>query len=188
MSKGVSRRAVLAPALAAPLVAQHEGHQPVAAAAPAGQPIFLTPQEFATLRKLCDLILPADETSPAASATGTPEYIDLLCRGNERIARIYHGGLAWLDAACRNLHGVAFAEAAEPAQVAILEKLAYREKTPAEWKAGAEFFNWARRMTLDGYYTSPAGYRDVGYVGGKGMTTYEVPVEALEQALKKWKP
>jgi gluconate 2-dehydrogenase gamma chain len=188
MSKGVSRRAVLAPALAAPLVAQHEGHKPAAAAAPAEQTIFLTPQEFATLRILCDRILPADETSPAASATGTPEYIDRLCRGNERIARIFHGGLAWLDATCRNLHGAPFGEAPESAQIGILEKLAYREKVPAGWKAGAEFFDWARRMTLDGYYTSPAGYRDVGYPGGKGMTTYEVPVQALEQALRQWKP
>lgn len=174
-------------ALAGPLAAQHQ-HHGAAAPPPANHTVFLTPHEFATLKILCDLILPADDVSPAASATGTPEYIDLLCRGNVRIARIYHGGLAWLDATCTRLHSVPFREADAQQQAAILDKLAFREKTPPGWKAGAEFFEWARKMTLDGYYTSQAGYKDVGYQGGKGMTTYQVPEEALRQALSRWKP
>ncbi len=188
MSERVSRRAVIGTAMAVPMAAQHEGHGTAAGPAAAKLPVFLAPHEFATLRILCDLILPADETSPAASATGAPEYIDLLCRGNAKIARIYHGGLAWLDAACTKLHGVPFREAAEPQRIAILEKIAYREKTPPDWKAGSRFFDWVRRMTLDGYYTSPAGYKDVGYQGGKGMTTYQVPEQALRQAMSRWKP
>lgn len=189
MSERFSRRSVIGTALAAPLAAQHEGHGATAAApAPVKHAVFLAAHEFATLRILCDLILPADEVSPAASATGTPEYIDLLCRGNVRIARIYHGGLAWLDATSIKLNGVPFRESKEEQQVAILEKLAWKEKTPPEWKAGAEFFDWVRKMTLDGYYTSPAGYKDTGYQGGKGMTVYQVPEEALRQALSRWKP
>ncbi len=188
MSDRVSRRTMMGTAMAAPLAAQHEGHATPAGPAAARLPVFLAPHEFATLRILCDLILPADESSPAASAAGAPEYIDLLCRGNGKIARIYHGGLAWLDATCMSLHGVTFREATEPRRIAILEKIADRDKAPPEWKAGAEFFDWARRMTLDGYYTSPAGYEDVGYRGGKGMTTYQVPEQALQQAMSRWKP
>lgn len=188
MSERVSRRAVIGTAMAVPMAAQHEGHGTAPAPAASKHAVFLAPHEFATLRILCDLILPADETSPAASAAGAPEYIDLLCRGNVKIARIYHGGLAWLDATCTKLHGAPFREAAEPQRIAIVEKIAYREKTPPEWKAGARFFDWVRRMTLDGYYTSPAGYKDVGYQGGKGMTTYQVPEQALRQAMSRWKP
>lgn len=185
-AKSWSRRGMIAAATAVPLAAQHESHGANASPRPAGphQP-FLAPHEFATLKLLCDLILPADDTSPAASETGTPEYIDLLCRNNERLARIYHGGLAWLDATCNKLHGTPFRQATAGQQTALLEKIAYREKTPPDWKAGAQFFDWVRRMTLDGYYTSPAGHKDVGYVGGKGMTTYQVPEEALHQALSK---
>ncbi|MBM3793706.1 MAG: gluconate 2-dehydrogenase subunit 3 family protein [Acidobacteria bacterium] len=174
---------------AAPLAArQHHGHGVAAPAPAAKHQAYLAPHEFATLRILCDLILPADDTSPAASATGASEYIDRLCRGSVRIARTYDGGLVWLDATCAKLHGVPFREAAEGQRIAILEKIAYPEKTPPEWQAGAVFFDWVRKMTLDGYYTSPAGYRDVGYQGGKGMTTYQVPEEALRQALSRWKP
>jgi hypothetical protein len=176
--------------MAAPAAAQHGNHGP-AAPAPASaapQTIFLAAHEFSTLRILCDMILPADEVSPAASATGAPEYIDSLCRGNVRIARIYHGGLAWLDAVTSKLHGVPFGEAAAGQRTAILEKLAYKDRTPPEWRAGAEFFEWVRKMTLDGYYTSQAGYKDLGYAGGKGMTVYQVPEAALRQALSRWKP
>lgn len=188
MSERISRRTAIGAALAVPVAAQHEGHGTGSAPPAAKHAVFLAPHEFATLRILCDLILPADETSPAASATGTPEYIDSLCRGNVKIARIYHGGLAWLDATCTKLNGAPFREATEEQRVAILEKIAYRDKTPPGWKAGAAFFDWLRRMTLDGYYTSPAGYRDVGYQGGKGMTAYHVPEAALRQALSRWKP
>ncbi len=187
MSEGKrwSRRGVLGSAMAAPLAGQHAGHGAAAAAPKARHTVFLTAHEFATLRVLCDLILPADEVSPAASAVGVAEYIDLMCRGNERLARIYHGGLAWLDGVCGGLHRVPFVEAAEGQQTAILEKLAYREKTPQEWKAGARFFEWLRRMAIDGFYTTPAGYKDVGYKGGHGMTEFQVPEEALRQALSK---
>jgi gluconate 2-dehydrogenase subunit 3-like protein len=187
-SRGWTRRGVIGAVIAGPLAAQHAGHAPaVAAGSVAPSERFLSEHEFATLRVLCDLILPADDVSPAASGAGTPEYIDMLCRANEKLALIYHGGLAWLDSTCISLHGVRFGEASEPQQVAILEKLAYREKTPPEWQSGSRFFDWVRRMTIDGFYTSEAGYKDVGYKGGHGMTTYEVPQEALRQALEKVK-
>lgn len=176
-----TRRSAIQTAMAAPLAAQHTNH---AASAPAVKhQQFLTDHEFATLRVLCDLILPTDEVSPAASAAGVAEYIDGLCRGSVKLARIYHGGLAWLD----SLLEVPFRQATPAQQNMILEKLAYREKTPPEWKAGALFFDWVRKMTIDGFYTSPVGYQDVGYKGGHGMTEFQVPEEALRMALGKVK-
>ncbi len=178
--------AIATPLAATPVAAQHEGHS--ATVTPHGKhEQYLTAHEFATLRVLCDLIIPADDVSPAASQAGAVEYIDLLCRNNATLARTYHGGLAWLDSTSRNLHGSAFRDSSAAQQTAILEKLAYREKTPPEWKAGAEFFDWVRRMTLDAFYTSPIGYQDVGYKGGHGMTTYQVPEAVLRQALAKVK-
>ena len=179
---------MLGTAVAAPLAAQHQGSTAGAVGKPAGKhQQFLSDHELTTLRLLCDLILPADDISPAASAAGAPEYIDLLCRNNEKLARIYHGGLAWLDATCNKLHGTPFRQAAPGQQTALLERLAYRDRTPDEWNAGARFFDWVRRMTLDAFYTSPIGYKDLGYKGGHGMTTFEVPEAALQQALDRLK-
>jgi hypothetical protein len=136
---------------------------------------------------LCERIIPADDVSPGATEAGAAEYIDLLCCGNARLARIYHGGLAWLDSVSLDEYGVGFVEAGEPRQTAIVERLAYKAKVPRGWQAGAQFFDWARRMTIDAFYTSQVGYRDLEYKGGHGMTEYQVPAEALKQALGRWK-
>jgi hypothetical protein len=40
-------------------------------------------------------------------------------------------------------------------------------------------------MTMDAFYTSPMGIKDVGYVGNGAYSKYEVPKEALEYALKR---
>ena len=45
------------------------------------------------MRRLSDLIVPADETSKGALDGGAPEYIDLLSSNNPDFAIIYTGGL-----------------------------------------------------------------------------------------------
>lgn len=183
MSKFTRRTLVQISAL--PLAAQaqapHDHHPPTQAAAPA-RTKFFTDHEFNTLKVLCDCILPDDGVSPAASAAGAPEYIELLASRNARIARIFHGGLAWLNAHTANR---AFAAAPPAEQTQLLDRICDRRRAAPADKPGAEFFDWARRMTIDAFYTHPVGYKDVDYRGGVGMTEYSVPAEALEQALKK---
>ena len=147
--------------------------------------MFFTNHEFTTLGKLCDCILPADEVSPAATAAGAPEYIELLSSNNANLAQIFRGGLAWLDSQCRARYGVGFVDSSPKDQIAFLELIADRRQAAPERKAGVEFFDWARKLTVDAFYTSPHGYRDVDYKGGKGMTQYAVPAAAIEQALSK---
>ena len=50
---------------------------------------------------------------------------------------------------------------------------------------GIRFFDWARRMAVDAYYTSPAGVKELGYLGNRGMTDFKVPQEAVDQAMKR---
>ena len=45
---------------------------------------------------------------------------------------------------------------------------------------GVNFFSWIRRLTVDAYYTSPIGIRDVGYRGNASLRAYETPAAALE--------
>lgn len=181
MSKFTRRTLVQISAVPLAAQAQHDHGAAPPAAAPtrAG---FFTDHEFATLKALCDCILPADEVSPAASAAGAPEYIDLLCSRNARLARTFRGGLAWLNA-----HTSIKAFAATPAaeQTQLLDRICDRRRSAPADQPGAEFFDWARRMTVDAFYTHPAGYKDVDYRGGKGMTEFSVPAEALSQALSK---
>ncbi|MBM3785563.1 MAG: gluconate 2-dehydrogenase subunit 3 family protein [Acidobacteria bacterium] len=172
---------------ALPLAAQEHNHGEVPASPKPARTNFFTSPEFETLQVLCDLILPADEVSPAASATGAAEYIELLSSNNSRLAKTFRGGLAWLNSQAYMLAGDSFAKLPAARQTELLDRIADHRRAAHSDAPGVEFFDWARRLTVDAYYTSPSGYRDVDYKGGKGMTTYQVPAAALEQALTKAK-
>ena len=40
-------------------------------------------------------------------------------------------------------------------------------------------------MTVDAFYTSPIGMKDLNFMGNKAYSKYEVPKESLEYALKR---
>jgi hypothetical protein len=47
------------------------------------------------------------------------------------------------------------------------------------------FFAWARRMTVDAYYTSAAGIQELGYLGNKGTSEFRAPQEEMDYALRR---
>src|SRR5689334_1337307 len=83
-------------------------------------PKALTEHEFATLRALCELIVPGASKGRAA------EFIDLLSSQNPELAAIYTGGLAWLDHALKNTVNATFLAARPADQTALLDQIAYR--------------------------------------------------------------
>ena len=50
-------------------------------------------------------------------------------------------------------------------QTALLDLIAYRRNQTPELAPGIEFFTWARRMTVDAFYTSEIGIADIDYRG-----------------------
>ena len=175
-------RTIAAAALAGPLSAQqaqhvHEEAAAEAAAAGVYSPKALTAHEFDTLKTLCELIV------PGASNGGAAEFIDLLSSQNPEMAAIYTGGLAWLDRAIERESNTTFLDAKPEERTALLDRIAYRANSTPEIAAGIRFFEWARRMTVDAYYTSAAGIQELGYLGNKGMTEFKVPQEAIDYAV-----
>jgi gluconate 2-dehydrogenase gamma chain len=149
------------------------------------KPKLLTDHEYATVQRLAELIIPADDVSPSAVEAGAPEFIDLLASGSPEMARIYTGGIGWLDHEMEKRYGSAFVTAQPAQQTAMLDLIAYRKTSDPGLAPGIEFFDWARKMVVDAFYTSPIGVKDVGYMGNKGMTTFEVPTAAIDYALKR---
>ncbi len=151
------------------------------------KPKLLNAHEYATVRKLAEIIIPADDVSGSALEAGAPEFIDLIAANNEDIGTQITGGIAWLDRAMekRTTGGKAFLDATPAEQTAFLDVIAFRKNSTPETQYGIVFFDWIRRLTVDAFYTSPIGTQDVGYLGNKGMTTFQVPVAALQYALKK---
>jgi len=172
-------------ALTGPLgleAAQHVHATARADAAAAGgvyYPKAVTQHEFDTLKKLCELIV------PGATNGGAAEFIDLLSSQNPEMLAIYTGGLAWIDFAMKREYSLKFLDSSPAQQSALLDRIAYRRNQTPELAAGIRFFDWARRMTVDAYYTSAAGIKDLGYLGNKGMRDFKVPPEAIAYALRK---
>jgi gluconate 2-dehydrogenase gamma chain len=149
------------------------------------QPKALNPHEYQTLEKLADLIIPADDNSPGAVASGACEFIDLLAGQNPKLRDIYTGGIAWLDRNMKRRYSTDFASAQSDQQKVMLDLIAYRKNSSHRLGPGIEFFDWARRMVVDAYYTSPEGIKAIGYMGNTAVAKFEVPQEAIDYALKR---
>jgi Gluconate 2-dehydrogenase subunit 3 len=210
---GVSRRDVLQRAAllllsGAPLqvaFAQHVHEQARQERESAGgvyTPKMLTAHEYKTVTRLAELIVPADGDNGSAVDAGAPEFIDLLCSQNEKMAEIYTGGLLWLDRYTNTEHGSDFAAANAAKQTAVLDALvaagraesrdsgddddddAEKYDDAKDLTPGVRFFGWVRRMTVDAYYTSPIGIKDINYIGNQALTEYTVPEEAIAYVMR----
>ena len=150
------------------------------------QPKALTAHEYATLRRLADLIIPADERSAGALEAGAADFIDFLCAASDDMKDIFTGGIAWLDDEMRRRYGGKDFLGAQPSgQIAMLDLIAYRKNHSPELGPGIQFFTWARRMVADAYYTSPIGMKELGYMGNSAMAHFSVPQDAIDYALKR---
>ncbi len=146
---------------------------------------LLNAHEYQTMQKLADLILPADEHSKGALDAGAVEFIDLLCSQNPDLAAIYTGGLSWMDREMGKRYQKDFISASADQQTALLDLIAYRKNDSLELGPGILFFDWARKMVVDAFYTSAIGVKDVGYMGNKGMSEFKVPQSAIDYAVKR---
>lgn len=143
-------------------------------------PKVFNQQEYRTLDALAELII------PGAREGGAKEFIDLLSSGNAELAAIYTGGLSWLDLEMKARFGKPFADAAPEQQTQLLDLIAYKKNDSPALGPGIVFFDWARNMVVDAYYTSRVGIESLGYKGNKGMTEFKIPAEAMDYALKRF--
>src|SRR3954465_3284559 len=149
-------------------------------------PYALTAHEYATLKRLSDLIIPADEHSPGALAANAADFIDFLCNASDEMRDIYTGGILWIDEEMKHRYnGKLFVDAAPEQQTALLDLIAWRKNQSPELNAGIQFFAFCRRMVADAYYTSPIGYKEVGFMGNGAVAQFSVPKEALDYAMKR---
>ena len=163
----------------------HLAYQSATASGGAYTPKALSAHEYATLERLTDLIVPVENGAPGAVAAGAAAWIDMLASVNDRLKEIYASGVAWLDRASAARGAADFVSASGDQQTALLDQIAYRRNQSPELAPGIEFFAMARRMTVDAFYTSEIGIRDIDYRGNSPMASYPAPTEAIEYALKR---
>jgi gluconate 2-dehydrogenase subunit 3-like protein len=172
------------------VAAQEVHHLTAVAQAGAGSPYSpksFTPQQFATLERLTDLIIPVENGKPGALAAGAAAWIDLISSENDKLKSIYTSGFGWIDGAIKKRGAADFVSATPAQQTELLDLIAYRRnqtETP-ELAPGIEFFTFVRRMTVDAFYTSEIGIKDIDYRGNAPMASYPSPTESIAYALKR---
>jgi gluconate 2-dehydrogenase gamma chain len=149
------------------------------------KPKALNAHEYKTLEKLADYIVPPEGGVGGATASGAPAWIDLMASENPQLLAIYTGGTAWLDHAMERRGAANFVDATTEQQIAVLDLIAYRKNESPELGPGIKFFEWARKMVVDAYYTSAIGIKDIGYMGNTALSKFEVPQVAIDYALKR---
>lgn len=189
--RDVLRRLALALTAAGTLdrvAAQEVHHLTAEAQAAAGgsyMPKTFSAHEYRTLERLTDLIIPAENGAPGAVAAGAAAWIDMISSENDTLKAIYRSGVAWLDGAMKKRGAADFVSAPADQQTAMLDLIAYRRNQSVELTPGIEFFTWVRRMTVDAFYTSEVGIKDLDYRGNSAMASYPPPADAISYALKR---
>ena len=150
-------------------------------------PLTLSENARATVTALCDLIIPADDQSPAASAVGVVDFIDEWISApypQQRADReIVLTGLAWIEAESQQRFGKGFAAATDVQRAAIADNICSAAQAKPAFAVAAKFFAKFRDLTAGGFYTTPVGMKDIGYRGNVPLATFDgPPVEALKKA------
>jgi gluconate 2-dehydrogenase subunit 3-like protein len=163
----------------------HMAAEAQAAATGPYTPKSFSATEFRTLERLTDLIIPVENGAPGALAAGCAAWIDMISSENDQLKKIYKDGFAWVDGATKTRGAASFVEAMPEQQTALLDQIAYRRNQSPELTPGIEFFSWVRRMTVDAFYTSEIGIKDIDYRGNRPMGSYPEPTEQIAYVLKR---
>jgi sugar phosphate isomerase/epimerase len=146
---------------------------PDALAAAAAAPAFFTPQEFALVDELSEMIIPTDDHSPGAKAAKAAAYIDarLAEAWQAKEKEIWRSGLKLVDALCQEMNGKPFLQSSADERTAVLTRMARNEhhaETPAE-----TFFAELKERVVHAYYTSEIGIKqELEYKGNTYLNEF----------------
>jgi hypothetical protein len=200
MDRRTSIKWVLAASAAWPLSAQHAAR---ADAALTGQgygtdpkllavyhPGELWPLTFAAPQRrlagiLADIIIPADEHSPSASSVGVVEFIDEWVSApypaSQRDRPVVLGGFVWLNNEAARRFGKGFSDLAAAEQHGICDGIC--DESSSRWRDAARFFALYRDLTAGGFYSTPVGRKDLGYMGNVPLASFDGPPPELLKKL-----
>jgi hypothetical protein len=142
-------------------------------------PLTLDARQLATAAALCDVIIPADGKGPSASSVNVhlfvDEWISAPYEGHDGDRTVVVEGLAWLDAEAQKRFKNDFVNLIAGQKNAICDDICYVPKAQPAFAKAAQFFKKFRDLTAGGYYTTPEGMKDIGYIGNVPLASFEGP-------------
>ena len=150
-------------------------------------PLTFTKRQRATAAALSDLIIPADDASPSASAVGVVDFLDEWISApypQQRADRqVVLDGFKWLDRESARRFSQPFSSLDAAQQVRICDDICHAPKAKPRFAAAAAFFARYRDLTAGGFYTTPQGREDLKYIGNMPLARFDgPPIEALRKA------
>jgi hypothetical protein len=149
-------------------------------------PLTMDARQRRTSIALADAIIPADDKSPAASDVGVIEFIDEWISAPYKVQQEDRshvlGILEYVESEAKKRFQTSFADLSTEQQSKILDEIAYYRDAPEAIKGHAGDFNLFRNLVMGGFYTTPKGMKDVGYVGNTPLKKFDgPPKEVLEK-------
>ena len=150
-------------------------------------PLTLSAAQRRLAGTLADLIIPADEHSPCATAAGVVDFIDEWVSAPyadfQRDRGIVLGGFLWLDQESGRRCGRDFIELEAAAQAGVCDDICATPQVGARLREAAAFFARFRDLTAGGFYCSPMGRQDLNYIGNVPLVNFAGPPRELLQSL-----
>jgi hypothetical protein len=142
-------------------------------------PLSLSAAQRRTAAALCNVVLPGDDRSPSAESVGVVDFIDEWVSApyprQLEDRPIVLEGLAWMDAEALLRFEKYFAELDESRQRLICDDICYEPNAAAKFARAATFFARYRDLTVGGFYSTPVGHQDLGYIGNVPLPRFEGP-------------
>ena len=138
-----------------------------------GQTRFFSPDEFAVVDELTEIVIPTDDHSPGARAAGVAAYIDsgLAEILDQDKQGLWRRGLKLVDRLSQEMNGQPFLKATAADRLAVLERMAQNEADPQ--RPEEQFFKELKRATVRAYYTSKTGiHQEMEYKGNVYLTEF----------------
>jgi hypothetical protein len=150
-------------------------------------PLTFTQAQRRQATVLCDVIIPADARSPSASAVGVVDFIDEWISAPYPTQRedreTVLAGLTWFEAEASSRFSKPMSVLAPEQLRAICEDIRYLPQAKPDYLEAARFFARYRALTAGGFYTTPHGREDLGYVGNVPLARFDgPPLEVLQKA------
>jgi gluconate 2-dehydrogenase gamma chain len=146
-------------------------------------PAALTSEQMKTLEAFIDRLIPTDELGPGAVEAGAQTYIDRVLAGpNANEKAQFLEGLEAVNAYAQRTQGAPLTDL--PVEKRDLVLKAIDENTAQGLPQGRQFFNRARRLTLEGMFGDPyyGGNRNFA---GWDLIRYPGPRPAVDAEMQR---
>ena len=137
---------------------------------------IMIPSQLQTAAILADFILPASGAAPSASALGIPDFVD------EWVSAPYPDQVKDRPVVLNGLNALS----AKVLKASAADRAAALKALPATTDPLTKaFWKKFRGLTIGAYYTTEAGFKDIGYIGNVARTSDPGPSAEVKAALER---